>query len=43
MANYRQNTDIHQSALRTLIGSIKSAPVMAYLDLQKPFVLHTDA
>ena len=43
MANYRKNTDIHQSALRTLIDLIKSAPVMAYPDLQKPFVLYTDA
>ena len=36
-------TDIHQSALETLITSITSVPVMAYPDLQKPFVLHTDA
>ncbi|PFX20363.1 hypothetical protein AWC38_SpisGene15194 [Stylophora pistillata] len=36
-------TDIHQSALRTLIDSITSAPVMAYPDFQKPFVLHTNA
>ena len=33
-------TDIHQSALETLIGLITSAPVMAYPDFQK---LHTDA
>lgn len=36
-------TDIHQSALETLITSITSVPVMAYPDFQKPFVLHTDA
>ena len=36
-------TDIHQSALETLIDLITSAPVMAYPDFQKPFVLHTDA
>ena len=35
-------TDIHQSALETLIDFITSAPVMAYPDFQKPFVLHTD-
>ena len=35
-------TDIHQSALETLIDLIKSAPVMAYPDFQKPLVLHTD-
>ena len=36
-------TDIHQSALGTLIDSIISAPIMAYPDFQKPFVLYTDA
>ena len=36
-------TDIHQSALETLITSITSVSVMAYPDFQKPFVLHTDA
>ena len=36
-------TDIHQSALETLIDLITSGPVMAYPDFQKPFVLHTDA
>ena len=36
-------TDIHQSALRTLIYSITSAPVMAYPDFREPFILHTDA
>ena len=36
-------TDIHQSALRTLIDSITSAPVMKYPDFQKPIVLYTDA
>ena len=36
-------TDIHQSALETLIELITSAPVMAYPDFKKPFVLHTDA
>ena len=35
-------TDIHQSVLETLIDLIKSAPVMAYPDFQKPLVLHTD-
>ena len=35
-------TDIHQSALETLIDLSTSAPVMAYPDFQKPFVLHTD-
>ena len=33
--------DIHQLALQTLIDLITSAPVMAYPDFQKPFVLHT--
>ena len=32
-------TDIHQSALETVIDLITSAPVMAYPDFQKPFVL----
>ena len=36
-------TDIHQSALETLVDLITSAPVMAYPDFQKPFVLHTNA
>ena len=36
-------TDIHQSALETLIDLITSAPMMAYPDFQKPFTLHTDA
>ena len=36
-------TDIHQTALETLIDLITSAPVMASPDFQKPFVLHTDA
>ena len=36
-------TDNHQAALHTLIDSITSAPVMAYPDFEKPFVLHTDA
>ena len=35
-------TDIHQSALRTLIVSVTNTPVMTYPDFQKPFVLHTD-
>ena len=36
-------TDSHQSALNILIDSITNAPVMAYPDFEKPFVLHTDA
>ena len=36
-------TDIHQSALETLIDLITSAPVMTYPDFQQPFTLHTDA
>ena len=36
-------TDIHQSALETLIDLITSAPVMAYPDFQKPFVHNTAA
>ena len=36
-------TGIHQSALHILIDSITTAPVMAYPDFEKPFVLHTDA
>lgn len=35
-------TDIHQSALETLINSITSVPVMAYPDFQNLFVFHTD-
>lgn len=34
-------TDSHQFALNILIDSITSAPVMAYPDFEKPFVLHT--
>ena len=36
-------TDIHQSALEALIDLITSAPVIAYPDFQKPFVLQTEA
>ena len=35
-------TDIHRSALWTLINSITSAPVMAYPDFQRLFVFHKD-
>ena len=36
-------TSSHQSALDKLIDCMTSAPVMAYPNFEKPFVLHTDA
>ena len=36
-------TDIHQNAFDTLIEKLTSAPVLAYADYSKPFILHTDA
>ena len=36
-------TSSHQSALDKLIDCLTSAPVMAYSNFEKPFVVHTDA
>ena len=36
-------TSSHQSALDKLIDCLTCAPVMAYPNFEKPFVLHTDA
>ena len=36
-------TTTHRSVLEKLINCLTSAPVMAYPDFEKPFVLHTDA
>ena len=34
---------IHQEILETLVDAITSAPVLAYPDFKKPFIVHTDA
>ena len=34
---------IHQETLETLIYAITSAPVLAYRDFEKSFIVHTDA
>ena len=36
-------TTSHQSILNGLIDNLVQAPIMAYPDFEKPFVLHTDA
>ena len=35
--------DHHRTALSSLIDSLLEAPIMAYPDFEKPFVVHTDA
>jgi len=34
---------IHQEILETLVDAITSAPVLAYPDFEKSFIVHTDA
>lgn len=38
-----QWTTIHQGALQKLLSQLTNPPVMAYPDLEKPFILHVDA
>lgn len=36
-------TTLHQQVLERLVDTLSDPPVMAYPDLEKPFVLHVDA
>ena len=36
-------TDVHQQSLETLIKHLTNPLIMAYLDYEKPFIVHTDA